>query len=233
MPHEFITRLEAAPRPLIMEIKKRSASGRDLFAGREVADLVAAYEEAGAPCLSVVTGRWFGGDERLFTAVRELTDLPLLKKDFITTRRQLDRAADAGAAAVLLTAALLPGDVLGRLIAEARERALVAFVEVAGPTEADRVEPAEGVVVAVNNKDIQERERGAAHIARSAALLPGLRAAGHECVVSASGIAEPAVGAALVGAGYDGLLIGTALLEAPAPADWVAGFDRALQVEAA
>ena len=57
---------------------------------RTIPELVAEYTAAGAPCISVVTGRWFGGDDQMLLDVAGLTDLPLLKKDFITRESQID-----------------------------------------------------------------------------------------------------------------------------------------------
>lgn len=229
MQPEFVTRLKASPRPILMEIKRRSPCGSDLFMGREPEDIVEAYVRLDPPCLSVVTGRWFGGDLELLASVRAATDLPLLVKDFVTTRRQLDRIVGAGANAVLLTAALLPRDGLETLAEAARERGLVAFVEVASADESARVRPAESTVVAVNNKNIEQRERNPAALERSLSLLPDLRAAGHRCLVSASGIDDPNQAAALIAHGFDGLLIGSALLTASSPQAWVTAYERASQ----
>ena len=77
---------------------------------RTIPELVAEYTAAGAPCISVVTGRWFGGDDQMLLDVAELTDLPLLKKDFITRERQIEAAKEMGASAILLTAQILPED---------------------------------------------------------------------------------------------------------------------------
>ena len=169
----FLEALLAARRPIVMEVKRQDADGNDLLGGRAVTDLVADYEAAGAPCLSVVTGRWFGGTPDLLREVTARTGLPVLQKDFITRPSQLADARDLGASAVLLTAGLLPrrpsqarrcgrdprpdpvrrGDHRGR----GRGRA-----------------PARRVRHRGINKDIATRERGAADIDRSAALLPAL-----------------------------------------------------------
>ncbi|MFE6743003.1 hypothetical protein [Streptomyces tubercidicus] len=54
--------------------------GRDLFGGRSVQDIVAGYEDAGAPCLSVVTGRWFGGTLALLHEVAQPPKSPCCKR---------------------------------------------------------------------------------------------------------------------------------------------------------
>lgn len=227
MSTDFAAALRRAPRPMIMEVKCRDADGRELLGGRTVAEVVAGYEAAGAPCVSVVTGRWFGGTERLLAEVASLTSLPLLRKDFVTSRGQLRRSRELGASAVLLTARLLAAGTLERLTGQALELGLTPFVEVAGVAEAAAVRYGEDCVVAVNNKDIATGERGAGDLARSPALLPAVRGTGTRCAVSASGIDGPRTAAGLLGAGFDGLLIGTGLLTAGSLTEWIEDFDRA------
>ncbi|MFC8920344.1 indole-3-glycerol-phosphate synthase [Streptomyces sp. NPDC047821] len=223
----FTGALLSAARPVIMEVKLRDADGADLLGPRSVAEVVAGYEEAGAPCVSVVTGRWFGGSEELLREVAALTRLPLLRKDFVTSRRQLERSRDLGASAVLLTVKVLPAGVLERLVEHALGLGLTPFVEVADAAEVAAVPRAAECVVAVNNKDIATRERLPGDLGRGAALLPAVRATGTRCAVSASGIADPADAARLLDGGFHGLLVGTGLLRAGHPAPWCAALDAA------
>ncbi|MCS0602268.1 indole-3-glycerol-phosphate synthase [Streptomyces sp. LP11] len=223
----FTEALTAAARPLVMEVKLRDADGRDLLGGRSVAETVARFETAGAPCLSVVTGRWFGGTENLLGEVASRTSLPLLRKDFVTNARQLERTRELGASAVLLTARLLPASILARLTDRALALGLTPFVEVADAAEVTRVVRGPECVVAVNNKDIATRERLPADPARGRALLPAVRGTGTRHPVSASGITSPAMAARLLGEGFTGLLIGTELLRAPSLTAWCAAFDTA------
>jgi len=208
----FVDALHFADVPVIMELKRRSAEGEDLFGGRSAAEIVALYEALGAPCLSVVTGSWFGGDDDLLREVASLTNLPLLKKDFVTNERQIVAARELGASAVLLTAELLPGTLTARLAATCLRHGLTPFVEIASEPQLDRLGDASGCVVAVTNKDIRRRERGDAQIERSLSLLPPVLRSGADCAVSASGIAGPEIAARLLAAGYDALLVGTSLL---------------------
>lgn len=88
----FLEALLASPTPVVMEVKRRDAHGYDMLGGRTPAAIVAAYESAGAPCVSVVTGRWFGGSPALLRDVAALTALPILQKDFITRKDQIRTA---------------------------------------------------------------------------------------------------------------------------------------------
>ncbi|MFF7995021.1 indole-3-glycerol-phosphate synthase [Kitasatospora xanthocidica] len=221
----FLDALLDAPRPLIMEVKLRDPHGGDLLAGRTVTDLVTRYEQAGAPCLSVVTGRWFGGTTRLLREVTATTTLPVLQKDFLTRPAQLEAAHAMGASAVLLTAALLPATSLNRLITCALALGLTPFVEITHAHELDHLPHPDSCVIAVNNKDIRTRERDTGDLERSLRLLPAVRATGCRAPVSASAITNPHTAARLLDAGYAALLVGTALMRTDDIHTWLTTLD--------
>jgi len=209
-----------------MEVKRQDANGVELMGERTIPQLVAEYTAAGAPCISVVTGRWFGGDDQMLRDVAELTALPLLKKDFITRERQIAAAKEMGASAVLLTAQILPKAALPKLIETTLGHGLTPFVEVVDEDELGRVIHAEDCVVAVNNKDIRNQERDAGDIDVSRAMLEAVLGSGTPCPVSASAITDPKVGAELIAAGFKGLLIGTGLLRSGSVQSWVDEFEQ-------
>lgn len=219
----FHDALSHATLPLIMEVKLQGADGADLLGGRTVPETVAAYEAAGASCLSVVTGKWFGGEPELLAEVRRLTELPILRKDFITRHSQLEETVDLGGDAVLLTAQLLPADGLRRLAGQALALGLTPFIEAVSAEEIQAIGAvAAESVIAVNNKDIRTRERGASDIDRSLRLLPAIQDTGCTLPVSASGIDSPEIARWLLSLGYRGLLVGTALLDQSDLSKWSA-----------
>jgi indole-3-glycerol phosphate synthase len=219
----FVETVLAADIPVIAEIKPRSGAGDDLLGGRDPIEIVRGYVEAGAHCLSVVTGKWFNGKLDLLRAVVATTGLPVLQKDFITRESQVNTAADIGAGAVLLTAGLITAASLRKLTELALSRGLTPFVEVTTEAEIEAVPYAAECVIAVNNKDIAEKESLEADLGRSIRLLPAVLATGAACPVSASGIETPEQAADMLDAGYSGLLVGTTLLRAESPAAWFAG----------
>jgi indole-3-glycerol phosphate synthase len=224
----FLGALAAARLPVVMEIKRRDGHDRDLLGGRSLSAIVSAYEAAGAPCLSVVTGRWFGGRAEVLRDVARLTDLPILQKDFIATERQIAEARGLGASAVLLTAGILAPTRLRRLTEAALAAGLTPFVEVASDIELADVVHGEDCVVAVNNRDIGTRERSLADLRRSRALLAPVLATGTRCPVSASGLDDPAAASGMIAAGFRGVLVGTGLLQAASPLEWVEAFAGSL-----
>jgi indole-3-glycerol phosphate synthase len=222
----FVDALLAGRVPIIMEVKRSDGEGAELMGERTIPEIVAQYVAAGAPCISVVTGRWFGGTDDMLREVAALTDVPLLKKDFITRDKQLVAAKEMGASAVLLTAKILPSKTFQHLIELALGHGLAPFVEVVDQEElASVIHPAE-CIIAVNNKDINTREREPGDIDTSRSLLEATIETGTPCPVSASAILDPLIGAELVAAGFRGLLIGTGLLRADSIQGWVDEFER-------
>lgn len=211
----FATALAASDRPLIAEIKPSSPKVGALLAGRSVASVAAEYALAGAPCLSVTTGRWHGGSVAMMTEMVAATGLPVLRKDFLTSKRALEETRAAGASAALLTCTLLRRVDILRLAEAALDLGLTPFVEAASEAELDGLALPQGAILAINNRDIRARETDDGGIATSLALLAAARAAHSGPVVSASGLLTPEDVATVRRAGFDGVLVGTALLSGP------------------
>ncbi len=226
MPSVFTNALLAGRLPIIMEVKRNDGEGAELIGDRTIPEIVDQYVAAGAPCISVVTGRWFGGDDGMLEEVAGLTDLPLLKKDFITREKQIVAAKEMGASAILLTAKILPSKTFQHLIELALANGLTPFVEIVDQAELDTVAHPEDCIIAVNNKDINTHEREPGDIDTSRSLLEATLAAGTPCPVSASAILDPRIAAELVDSGFKGLLIGTGLLRANSIQGWVDEFER-------
>ena len=226
MPSAFVDALLNGRLPIIMEVKRSDGEGAELMGERTIAEIVSQYVAVGAPCLSVVTGRWFGGNDDMLREVAGLTDRPLLKKDFITREKQIVAAKEMGASAVLLTAKILPAKTFQHLTEIALNHGLTPFVEIVDQAELDSVVHPDECVIAVNNKDINTREREPGDIDTSRALLEATIQTGTPCPVSASAILDPRVAAELVDSGFKGLLIGTGLLRAESVQGWVEEFER-------
>jgi indole-3-glycerol phosphate synthase len=225
MPSVFTDALLASPLPVIMEVKRKDGNDVDLMGDRTIPEIVETYTAAGAPCISVVTGRWFGGDEQMLVDVAALTDLPLLKKDFITRESQVIAAKETGASAILLTARILPKSSFQKLIEITLRNGVTPFVEVADHEELESVVHPEDCIVAINNKDIRNQERDGGDLDLSRDLLAATLATGTPCAVSASAISDPKVAAELVADGFKGLLIGAGLLQAGSVQGWVDDFE--------
>jgi indole-3-glycerol phosphate synthase len=145
----------ARPPAVIAEIKRRSPSRGEIRPDLDPVGIAKAYADGGAAAISVLTDeRYFGGSLGVLRAVRDATDLPLLRKDFVIDPYQIDEARVAGADAVLLIVAALDAAALGALLARARDLGLDALVEV---HDAAELEVARGVgadLIGINNRNL-------------------------------------------------------------------------------
>jgi indole-3-glycerol phosphate synthase len=210
---DFCDALRSGPRPgIIAEFKRASPSAGHLNEGARVPDVVRAYEDAGAACISVLTDRHFEGSLDDLRAARAACDLPILRKDFILERSQILEAREAGADAVLLIVAALEPPLLRGLIEFAHELGLQPLCEAHDEHELDRAMTAGARLVGVNNRDLRTFE-----IDRQLALRLRSRVPGSFTYVAESGIDSPDQIAELRSAGVDGVLIGSILMAADDP----------------
>ena len=161
----------------------------------------------------VVEPDFFFGSYELLARCRRASGLPAIAKDFVVDERQLDQAAEAGADAVLLIAALYPAAELSRWAGSARQRGLVPLVETHEPADVAKLQGASWELVGINNRDLRTFDVDLQH---SIDLLPELPAG---CLrVAESGIGNGADVARLAAAGFDAFLVGESLLLADDPA---------------
>jgi len=199
---------------LIAEFKRRSPAAGDLPRGADpVEEIVRAYERGGAAAISMLTdGEHFGGSLADLRAARAVTDLPILRKDFILDRYQLYEAAAAQADAVLLIVAALTPEELAELHAEADTLDLDCLVEVHDAEELEIALEVDAEVIGINNRDLGDFS---VDLERTFELLPDVPAG--KTVVSESGIRSREQVAELERVGVDAVLIGETLMRADDP----------------
>ena len=226
---EFAAALSRAEAPLIAEIKPVSPKEGDLLGNMQVRDIAWAYTCAGAACLSVTTGKWHNGTLGMIGEVAK-TGLPVLRKDFIVSERHLRESQAAGAAAVLLTATLLRKKDVNRLACKALDLGLTPFVEMTNASELEELILPDGAILAINNRDIRVREIDNGSVEHSLSLYRMVRARHAGLLVSASGFQTPEDARKARTSGFDGILVGTALLNSEhGPGDAARLFMEALR----
>jgi len=198
---------------LIAEMKRASPSRGPIRPGASVADVVRAYQAAGARAASVLTeGAHFGGSLDDLVAAREACDLPLLRKDFVVDEYQLLEARVAGADAVLLIVAALDPDRLAALVAAASDLGMDSLVEVHDEKEVEIAVESGVEVLGINNRDLHSLDVDLATTFRLLADVPA-----GTVVVAESGITVRAHVRELEDAGVDAILVGEALMRADDP----------------
>ncbi|MFA5866521.1 MAG: indole-3-glycerol phosphate synthase TrpC [Actinomycetota bacterium] len=195
---------------LIAEIKKASPSRGVLSKDMEPGVLAVSYELAGADALSVLTDREFfdGGLDDLVTA-RAVTDLPVMRKDFIIDEYQIYEAKAYGADAVLLIAGLLDAQTLNSFLALCDAIDIHALVETHTEEDVSKAVSAGAGIIGVNNRDLNTFETDVAATER---LLPGLPEG--ILKVSESGIFGRGEAGRVRAAGADAVLVGESLIRA-------------------
>lgn len=143
-----------SPTGIIAEFKRRSPSKGEIHPLAAVSEVVPAYQSAGAAACSVLTDTmFFGGALTDLMTARSVTSLPLLRKDFVVSRRQIAEARACGADAVLLIAAVLSGREIEEFTRYAHSLGMEVLLEFHNSGELDRYCP-EVDLVGVNNRDL-------------------------------------------------------------------------------
>ncbi|MCO7127030.1 indole-3-glycerol phosphate synthase TrpC [Sporolactobacillus shoreicorticis] len=194
---------------LIAEVKQASPS-KGVFARRIVAgDVAEAYACAGADAISVLTDRtYFHGSIENLKAVKAKVQLPVLRKDFIIDKRQIEEAARCGADAILLIAAALDPMELHEFYLAAEERGMESLVEVHSVSELESVlQEFTPEIIGINNRNLRTFETRLSVTKEVAVAVPkgavmisesGIRNAQDICYLLKQGAHAALVGEALI-----------------------------------
>jgi len=198
------------PINIIAELKRKSPSAG--FIGEIDEKRIGAYTRY-ARAISVLTDSFFfGGSYEFLDHVASMTDVPLLCKDFIIDRRQIDRAYTAGADLVLLIARILTRAHLELLYGHARDLGLSCLVEIHANEELDMIAGIDPEIVGVNSRDLDTLEIDLEKTARTlGSVTAPMR-------IAESGIRSRHDIERMAKAGANGFLVGETLMRSKEPA---------------
>jgi indole-3-glycerol phosphate synthase len=228
--------------PIIAEIKRvipklAVESGRPKD-NRPAELLVRAYEKGGACGISLVTeAEHFGGEPEIdVPRVLSATQLPLLIKDFILDKQSIDRYRELAAATgknnprrvTLLLTAHLAGEKAFSLFKYVRVSGMTALVETRTITDLDFLDGLTPDIIGINNKNIEELEKGEDKIRVTREMLQDYRRrAPGSVIISQSAHRTPADVRLSLDSGADAVLAGTAFMTVSDPEKTVASFVNA------
>ncbi|MGW8312403.1 MAG: indole-3-glycerol phosphate synthase TrpC [Desulfuromonadales bacterium] len=193
---------------IIAEVKKGSPSKGVIRADFDPLAIAEIYQDHGATCLSVLTDEhFFMGHLMYLGKIREIVNLPLLRKDFICDPYQIYEARVAGADAILLIAAMLDARQLAEYNALAAELHLDVLLEVHNEAEVEMALTTGCELIGINNRNLQTFVTDLATTERLMPLIPSDR-----YVVAESGINCRADILRLQRAGARGFLVGESLM---------------------
>ena len=208
---------------VIAEIKRRSPSKGALAPDLDPAILASAYERGGAACVSVLTDEeFFGGSIEDLKIARDACALPVLRKDFTVSPRDVCDARLMGADCVLLIAAALDDDELPSFLRLARAIGLDALVEIHDEVELERAVAAGADLIGVNQRDLVTFAVDTDRAVRMAPQMPA-----GVVRVAESGITGASDAAVLAAAGYHAVLVGEHLVTGGDPVGGVSALRRA------
>jgi len=200
--------LRAVGTNIIAEIKRASPSKGIINSEIDPAQLAAEYQAGGAAAISVLTEEeYFKGSLGDLKDVRATVTLPILRKDFIVDEIQIFEAAAAGADAILLIVAALTSTELISLYRFTAELGMDALVEVHSSEEMQIAAELGAAVIGINNRDLSTLE---VSVETSVKLIK--RRPDGVLMVSESGLSAARDLEELRGLGFDGFLIGEALM---------------------
>jgi indole-3-glycerol phosphate synthase len=170
--------------------------------------------------------RFFDGDYQHLREAREATKLPLLCKEFVIDESQLDAARAFGADAVLLIVRCLSPVRTAELVAGARARDLVPFVEVASEDEVRIALDSGADLIGVNARDLDALAMDTERAANVLAAIPA-----GVVRVHLSGLKRPGDVTRLRHSGVDAALVGEALMRADDPEPVLQGLAAAARAD--
>jgi Indole-3-glycerol phosphate synthase len=202
---------------VIAEVKRASPSLGLIPWKFSLPDLVQAYQEGGAGVVSVLTEEdFFHGSLSDLKQVRETTELPILRKDFLWSEYQIVESRLNGADAVLLIMSLLDPELLKKLLSLVEDLGLEALVECRDREEVEQALTGGAKTIGINNRDLRTFEVRLEKTLELRSLIPA------KCVVvSESGIKTSEDVERLATAGVNAVLVGESFLRSNDPAGYI------------
>jgi indole-3-glycerol phosphate synthase len=199
--------------PLITEIKFSSPSQGKIRSKTAPTEIALTMAASGATALSVLTQPYsFDGSIEYLGSIRKQVSIPLLMKDIIVSRIQIDAGRKVGADCVLLIKSVFDQDLaeesLESLLEYATKTGLQVLVEVHTSSEFESVLKSHHALIGINNRDLDSMK---VDISNTEKLLSEY-GKGKSVIVSESGIGSVADIQYLRKIGADAFLIGTAIM---------------------
>jgi indole-3-glycerol phosphate synthase len=190
---------------IIAEFKRASPSKGDINPHLNPAEQAKQYVQYGADAISVLTeSSFFKGSFADLQAIREVVDVPILCKDFIIDKVQIDVADEAGADLILLIAAALEKNKLIELYQYASSKGLEVLVEIHDEEDFEKAAAAKATLIGINNRnlktflvDLSTTETLAPHVKKTGAFI--ISESGMKTTTDVSRVREAGARGILVG----------------------------------
>ena len=141
---------------IIGEIKKASPSAGEIIHNYEPIEISKIYERAGVKALSVLTEKnYFKGEIDHLSYVKQNTNIPILRKDFIIDEYQIYESKVYQADIILLIVSVLSDDELKKFLKIANELNLDCIIETHDENEIKRALKLDYPILGINNRNLK------------------------------------------------------------------------------
>ena len=165
--------------PVIVDFKCISPGEGHLIDEEDAVHLARMIQEAGAPAISVVTEpENFGGSLNMLEKITGTVDIPVLRKDFIRTKEEIEISIGCGASAVLLMCSVMDEETMRMCYSYALECGIEPLVETHNMEEMSLALELGAKLMGINNRNILELEKDGGTIDTTEAVMRQLSDAG-------------------------------------------------------
>ena len=155
----LVDRLKNSSHGIIAEHKRKSPSKSIINNSISINEIIIGYHNANVCGISVLTDKeYFGGSLNDLRNARKLTNIPILRKEFIIDEYQIIEAKANGADVILLIAACLEKDKIKSLSSLAKEIGLEVLIEVHDENELKKCLIDTIDIIGVNNRNLKTFE---------------------------------------------------------------------------
>ena len=212
---------------IICEFKRRSPSNQNINYISSLSDVVSGYEEAGAAGLSILTNKkYFDGDTQDIIDIRDISNLPILRKEFIISEYQVIEAKSIGSDAILLIASILSEEEIIGYSSLAKSIGLEVLLEIHSEDELYKISGDDIDIVGVNNRNLDTLEIDLNNSIDLYGKIPS-----KFIKISESGISEVESILKLKEVGYNGFLIGEKFMKTNNPMESAYDFIKKIENE--
>ncbi|MDC3270273.1 indole-3-glycerol phosphate synthase TrpC [Alphaproteobacteria bacterium] len=141
---------------IIGEIKKASPSAGEIIPNYEPVEIAKIYQNTGIKALSVLTEKnYFKGEIDHLSYIKQNTNIPILRKDFIIDEYQIYESKVYQADAILLIVSVLSDDELKKFLKIANELNLDCIIETHDENEIKRALKLDYPILGINNRNLK------------------------------------------------------------------------------
>lgn len=155
----LVDRLKNSSHGIIAEHKRKSPSKSIINDSISINEIITGYNNANVCGISVLTDKdYFGGSLNDLRNARKLTNIPILRKEFIIDEYQIIEAKANGADVILLIAACLEKDQIKSFSSLAKEIGLEVLIEIHDENELKKCLTDTIDIIGVNNRNLKTFE---------------------------------------------------------------------------